>query len=245
MPVEQRLLARGWNAAQQGTTRDLRHAMRVLRLVQLIERHERHHESIDPDMMAHVLRHVTFDGSQPCWQSMARCLERAARSRSLEGRYRACSDVYLRALGGVRANAEVHHDLNRWAPICRKHTCANAMRRALQQPDKPEIETMTIHAAKGREWDHVFVVGIADGQLPLYLAKNANMLAEERRLLYVAITRARESVRLYHAPVHHARSQQQFAKLSRFLNTAAVLRTVTSAGSWMGFSGACTWAVVH
>ena len=52
---------------------------------------------------------------------------------------------------------------------------------------------MTIHAAKGREWDHVFVVGVADGQLPLYLSKGTRMLAEERRLLYVAITRARES----------------------------------------------------
>lgn len=225
-PVEQRLLATGMNAAQQGTTRDLRHAQRVLRLVTLIERHVQRQAPIDPDKVAHVMRRVTFARPQPCWKSMARSLARAARSPSLEGRYRACGDMYLHALGGVRVNTEVHHDLNRWAPICRNHTRAAEMLLAIKQPDKPVIETMTIHAAKGREWDHVFVVGVADGQLPLYLAKGTKMLVEERRLLYVAITRARESLRLYFAPVEHARSQQQFEKRSRFLRTPSVMRTV-------------------
>ena len=225
-PVEQRLLATGLNAEQQGIKRDLRHAQRVLRLVKLVEWHGRRQESIDPDKVAHVLRHVTFTGPLPCWKKVARSLKKAARSPSLEGRYRACGDVYLQALGGVRANSEVLHDLNRWAPICRDHACAADMLRALKQPDKPVIQTMTIHAAKGREWDHVFLVGVADGQLPLYLSKGSKMLGEERRLLYVAITRARESLRLYFAPVDHARSQQRFEKRSRFLRPPSVMRTV-------------------
>ena len=225
-PVEQRLLATGMNADQQGITRDLRHAQRVLRLVVLVEWHVRRQVPIDPDKVAHVLRNVTFIGPHPCCESVARSLKRATRSPSLEGRYRACGDVYLRTLGGVRANTEVHHDLNRWAPICRNHACAAEMLRALKQPDKPVIQTLTIHAAKGREWDHVLVVGVADGQLPLYLSRGTRMLAEERRLLYVAITRARESVRLYFAPVDHARSQQRFEKRSRFLRMLSVMRTV-------------------
>ena len=225
-PVEQRLLAMGLDAAQQGTTRDSRHAQRVLRLVALVERHAQRQVPIDPDKVAHILRRVTFAGPQPCWKSMARSLKRAARSPSLEGRYRACGDVYLHAIGGMRANTEVHHDLNRWAPICRDHSCAAEMARAIKKPDKPVIQTMTIHAAKGREWDHVIVVGVADGQLPLYLAKGTKMLAEERRLLYVAITRARESLRLYFAPVEHARSQQRFEKRSRFLRPPSVMSTV-------------------
>ncbi len=225
-PVEQRLLATGMNAEQQGIKRDLRHAQRVLRLVKLVEWHARRQDSIDPDEVAYVLRNATFADPQLSLESLARSLERAARSPSLEGRYRACGDVYLHTLGGVRANTEVHHDLNRWAPICRNHACAAEMLRVLKQPDKPLIQTMTIHAAKGREWDHVFVVGVADGQLPLYLAKDAKMLEEERRLLYVAITRARESLRLYFAPVEHARSQQRFEKRSRFLRSPSVMRTV-------------------
>ena len=225
-PVEQRLLATGMNADQQGITRDLRHAQRVLRLVKFVEWHARRYDSIDPDEAAYVLHNVTFADPQFRLESLARSLERAASSPSLEGRYRACSDVYLHLLGGVRANTEVHHDLNRWAPICRNHACAAEMLRTLKRLDKQVIQTMTIHAAKGREWDHVFVVGVADGQLPLYLSKGTRMLAEERRLLYVAITRARESVRLYFAPVDHARSQQRFEKRSRFLRPPSVMRTV-------------------
>ena len=225
-PVEQRLLATGMNADQQGITRDLRHAQRVLRLVKFVERYARRYDSIDPDEAAYVLHNVTFADPQFRLESLARSLERAASSPSLEGRYRACSDVYLHLLGGVRANTEVHHDLNRWAPICRNHACAAEMLRALKRSDKQVIQTMTIHAAKGREWDHVFVVGVADGQLPLYLSKGTRMLAEERRLLYVAITRARESLRLYFAPVDHARSQQRFEKRSRFLRPPSVMCTV-------------------
>ena len=225
-PVEQRLLATGMNSDQQGITRDLRHAQRVLRLVKFVEWHARRYDSIDPDEVAHALRNVRLVDPQLRLDSLARSLERAARSPSLEGRYRACGDVYLQALGGVRANTEVHHDLNRWAPICRNYAYAAEMLRAIKRPDKPVIQTMTIHAAKGREWDHVFVVGVADGQLPLYLSKCTRMLAEERRLLYVAITRARESLRLYFAPVDHARSQQRFEKRSRFLRPPSVMSTV-------------------
>ena len=107
-PVEQCLLAKGLNAKQQGITRDLRHAQRVLRLVTLIERHAQRQVPIDPDKVAHVLRNVTFADPQLRMESLARSLERAARSPSLEGRYRACGDAYLQALGGVRANSEVH-----------------------------------------------------------------------------------------------------------------------------------------
>ena len=60
-----------------------------------------------------------------------------------------------------------------------------------------QISLMTIHAAKGLEFDHVFVAGIEDGILPPISAfSDSAQLAEERRLLYVAITRARRSIHL-------------------------------------------------
>lgn len=65
---------------------------------------------------------------------------------------------------------------------------------------------------------------MADGQLPLYLARDEQMLAEERRLLYVAVTRARESVRLYYAPAVHSLSRKRFDCLSRFLTDKLVQR---------------------
>lgn len=60
------------------------------------------------------------------------------------------------------------------------------------EPDKAGVELATIHAAKGLEWDAVFLVGVAEGLLPISYAKTAAAREEERRLLYVAITRARD-----------------------------------------------------
>jgi DNA helicase-2/ATP-dependent DNA helicase PcrA len=59
----------------------------------------------------------------------------------------------------------------------------------------PTVEGVTLaslHAAKGLEWDAVFLVGCTDGTLPLIHAESEEAIAEERRLLYVGVTRARE-----------------------------------------------------
>ena len=64
------------------------------------------------------------------------------------------------------------------------------------EPDKSGVELATIHAAKGLEWDAVFLVGVAEGLLPISYAKTAAAREEERRLLYVAVTRARDLLSL-------------------------------------------------
>ncbi|MEV6347830.1 ATP-dependent DNA helicase UvrD2 [Actinoplanes sp. NPDC051851] len=66
-------------------------------------------------------------------------------------------------------------------------------RRAEQQhvPTMAGVTLASLHSAKGLEWDAVFLVGLADGTLPTTYAKTAEQLEEERRLLYVGVTRAR------------------------------------------------------
>lgn len=59
--------------------------------------------------------------------------------------------------------------------------------------DEPALRTVTlatIHAAKGLEWDHVHLAGLAEGLLPISYATTFEQVDEERRLAYVAITRA-------------------------------------------------------
>ncbi|MEH1012820.1 ATP-dependent DNA helicase UvrD2 [Micromonospora sp. CPCC 206060] len=74
-------------------------------------------------------------------------------------------------------------------------------RRASQQhaPTVDGVTCASLHSAKGLEWDAVFLVGLADGTLPTTYAKTAEQQEEERRLLYVGITRAREWLWLSYA----------------------------------------------
>jgi DNA helicase-2/ATP-dependent DNA helicase PcrA len=61
------------------------------------------------------------------------------------------------------------------------------------------VTLASLHAAKGLEWDAVFLVGLSDGLMPISLAETAEQVAEERRLLYVGVTRAREHLTLSYA----------------------------------------------
>jgi DNA helicase II / ATP-dependent DNA helicase PcrA len=71
-------------------------------------------------------------------------------------------------------------------------------RRASAQhaPVADGVTLASLHAAKGLEWDAVFVVGCHEGTLPLSYAETPAQLAEERRLLYVGVTRARRWLRV-------------------------------------------------
>ncbi|WP_300575923.1 ATP-dependent DNA helicase UvrD2 [uncultured Nocardioides sp.] len=71
-------------------------------------------------------------------------------------------------------------------------------RRAAEQhaPVADGVTLATFHAAKGLEWDAVFCVGLQDGTLPITYAETPAQVEEERRLLYVGVTRARRELRL-------------------------------------------------
>jgi DNA helicase-2/ATP-dependent DNA helicase PcrA len=95
--------------------------------------------------------------------------------------------------------------------------------------DDDALVISTIHSAKGKEWEAVFVLWAADGWIPSARAiKDATQIEEERRLFYVALTRARRHLHVsYPLYAYASRWSADFAldQKSRFLD-AAVLTTM-------------------
>lgn len=81
-----------------------------------------------------------------------------------------------------------------------------------------KVTLMTIHAAKGLEFSNIFVVGVEEDLLPSAMSKNSpHEIEEERRLLYVAITRAKKFCMMSYASSRYRNGQTEMTKPSRFL----------------------------
>ncbi|MFI1439525.1 ATP-dependent DNA helicase UvrD2 [Streptomyces fructofermentans] len=81
---------------------------------------------------------------------------------------------------------------------------------AQHAPTVQGVTLASLHSAKGLEWDVVFLVGVAEGMMPITYAKTEEQIEEERRLLYVGVTRARE-----HLSVSWAQSRSPGGRASR------------------------------
>ncbi|MFE1834225.1 ATP-dependent DNA helicase UvrD2 [Streptomyces sviceus] len=103
----------------------------------------------------------------------------------------------------------------------------------------PTVEGVTLaslHSAKGLEWDAVFLVGVAEGMMPITYAKTDEQVEEERRLLYVGVTRARERL---HVSWSLSRSPggRPTRRPSRFLDGLRPGSTATTGRTAGGRSG--------
>ena len=85
--------------------------------------------------------------------------------------------------------------------------------------DEEKVTLMTIHSAKGLEFKNVFVVGLEENLFPsIMVIDSQRALEEERRLLYVAITRAEERCFLSYAKSRYRYGKMEFGSPSRFLH---------------------------
>jgi ATP-dependent DNA helicase UvrD/PcrA len=86
-------------------------------------------------------------------------------------------------------------------------------------PGRDALQLMTVHAAKGLEFHTVFISGLEEGLFPHEQSMyEANGLEEERRLMYVAVTRARHRLYLSHAQSRMLHGQMRYGVPSRFLD---------------------------
>jgi DNA helicase-2/ATP-dependent DNA helicase PcrA len=112
--------------------------------------------------------------------------------------------------------------------------------------DEDYLILSTVHSAKGQEWDSVFVLNFTDGNFPSEFATGKpEMIEEERRLLYVAMTRAKQSLHLV-APLRYHVTQQRrdgdrhvYGARSRFM-TDGLMQTMEA-----GFHGRSEAACRH
>jgi DNA helicase-2/ATP-dependent DNA helicase PcrA len=122
------------------------------------------------------------------------------------------------------------------------------------QAGEDAVQLMTVHASKGLEFDVVFITGLEEGLFPHENAMNDfDGLEEERRLMYVAITRARKRLYLSHSQTRMLHGQTRYNLKSRFLDELPeeCLKWVTpknagfsnlgSSGGGGGFGGGGAW----
>ena len=105
---------------------------------------------------------------------------------------------------------------------------------AQHEPTVAAVTLATLHSAKGLEWDEVHIVGLSEGMLPIAYAKGLDAIDEERRLLYVGITRARRRLSLSWARAGGAHRGER--EPSRFLQelstrTRDAARAAATAGA--------------
>ncbi len=108
--------------------------------------------------------------------------------------------------------------------------------------DKNSLVLSTIHSAKGLEWDSVFVIHLCEGMMPSYRSfDNHHALEEERRLFYVASTRAKRNLFLLRPQMIFARSLgasagSPYTRVSRFLDEGRILDALVRVESQAGGS---------
>ncbi|GGK65500.1 ATP-dependent DNA helicase UvrD2 [Ornithinimicrobium pekingense] len=123
----------------------------------------------------------------------------------------------------LQALALLADDLASASPDARVADLVAELDRRAAEQHAPAVQGITLaslHAAKGLEWDVVLLVGCSDGLLPITLADSPERVEEERRLLYVGITRAREQLHLSWAAARTPGGRAG-RTVSRFLAPAA------------------------
>ncbi len=146
-----------------------------------------------PSAVRHVLSGIGFTGSPPAGGSAAR-----ERWESLAALAQLADDMHTAQPQAGMADFA--------AELAQRAELGHA-------PPAQGVTLASMHAAKGLEWDAVLLPGLVEGLMPIVHAKTPSAVEEERRLLYVAVTRAR-----HHLYLSWSQGRAAARKRSRFLD---------------------------
>lgn len=140
-------------------------------------------------------------------------------------------------------NAAVEYDAQKGDGLRAFLDAAALISDADQYQRDARVTLMTMHAAKGLEFPIVFIVGLEDGLFPhARAATDRAELEEERRLCYVAITRAQQTLYLTHAMRRRVYGEEMASEPSQFLNELPLdlIEDLSRGRSWLSFARSAT-----
>jgi DNA helicase-2/ATP-dependent DNA helicase PcrA len=126
----------------------------------------------------------------------------------------------LKELANAARQFEVEPSLDPELPVLDQFLAHAALESGESQNGEGQdcVQLMTLHAAKGLEFELVFLVGLEEGLFPsLQSLEEVGRLEEERRLCYVGITRARRKLYVSHAETRRLYGKENYPRPSRFL----------------------------
>jgi ATP-dependent DNA helicase Rep len=101
--------------------------------------------------------------------------------------------------------------------VVSKLTLRDMLERNEEEDDSDAVQLLTLHASKGLEYPHVFMVGMEEGFLPHQTSIDEDNVEEERRLAYVGITRAQQTLTMTYAKNRRQFGEVSTPELSRFV----------------------------
>ncbi len=200
--IDAAILNRGYNSVRGYIDGDVNHVFKLLKLLdKLTSRIGKEPRTNNGKVRFErlIAKSLEFPYNKEQRRTFTDCRKLALNlmsNKNLEGKYILAKNIYLKLL---RVNGEpvkdVKSELERWEPISRDFSNTSDF---IEHIDlihtKPEVCLSTIHAAKGGEWDYVIVAGLVEGGIPFYKSITQEQVDEERRLLYVAATRAKKEL---------------------------------------------------
>lgn len=117
----------------------------------------------------------------------------------------------------IQAQAAGHQTIEEWFTFVQKYTEELKEQREKGPSDEDELVLLTMHGAKGLEYDTVFIIGANEDEIPYKKAKTPAAIEEERRMFYVAMTRAKRKLFVTYRREKNGKRQSPSRFLSELL----------------------------